>query len=143
MLETVRCYDVNKDRYVGSRKFAIGMLPNTTITPGDISTLETAPDHAHRERKDADKGGGFVDTHPVDASERVCIEIEPPGPSLHRVNDGNAGDANCHARRAKPEVRDCQSWIKQVVDVLVDKDVLKPLSTKDPRDAVAALPRHL
>jgi hypothetical protein len=133
-LEIVRDYDVAKHRSVGTRRFAVGLIPHKHLHP-----LRTrASEHAKASRKDEDEGGGYVDNEPLDAFEKTCTEAEMPGPSLT--------SAQSNGRRLKTEVKDCQWWIRRVIEALSDRGMIDPLPSKDevkdPNAIVTTLPVH-
>ncbi|KAK5135639.1 hypothetical protein LTR08_004940 [Meristemomyces frigidus] len=141
----IRHYDVSKHRSVGARRFAIGCIPvqnlqHATVDDGDRVGLAR--------KKDDDEGGGFIDNEPVDEFEKICTEVKAPGPSLNRVVNGDVGTAT-KGRRKQAEAQDCQWWIRQVVEMLVSKGVLKAKPAEAGEDAIrgpselaAALPVH-
>lgn len=141
-LEVVRNYDVSKHRSVGSRRYLVASIPAKHLqssSSGDPTTNEKP------KQKDEEEGGGYIDNNPSDDFEQVCVEVEAPGPSLNRVSQTAS---SVPTKKTKAEVRDCQWWVRQVVDILVARGMLEPASTstkkdeKNPLDAVAALPVH-
>lgn len=141
-LEIIRDYDVSKHRSVGTRGCEIGIVP--------AKHLEADPDKPNDEQrlkhKDDDEGGGYMDNKPLDAFERVCVEVQAPGPSLNSARQ----DANVsNGKRTKTEVRDCQWWVRQVVNLLEEREMVLPLprngsasSSKKPSELAASLPMH-
>ncbi|KAK3671862.1 hypothetical protein LTR78_008228 [Recurvomyces mirabilis] len=121
-LEIVRGYDVRKHRGVNSRRFALGLVPEHFLS-GIQSTLKPAA----AKSKDEDEGGGYVDNSPIDQLERTCILVAPPGPSLVHVQAGGKGAA----RPKQTEVKDCQWWVKQVVELMFSKGMLVTSRTND------------
>lgn len=101
----IRSYDEFLDRTVStSRRFLIG----STISDLPLKPVSNSP---HNLRKDEDEGGGYVDNPAHDELERICLEVDAPGLSLHPANS----DEPRHqaGRRLKVEVRDCQWWVRQ------------------------------
>lgn len=137
-LEIVRDYDVKMHR--GARQYPIATIPSASLESSGSSSQGSAP-HL---QKDEDEGGGYVDNRALDEFERICVEVEAPGPSLNRVSGSVAGNG----KRARVEVRDCQWWVRQVVLALEARGILATLSSdindsgKTPADMVAALPVH-
>lgn len=121
-LEIVRGYDVRKHRGVNSRRFAIGFVPEQFL-----SGIQSALKPAAAESKDEDEGGGYVDNSPIDQLERTCILVAPPGPSLVHVQAGGKGAAT----PKQTEVKDCQWWVKQVVQLMFSKGMLLTSCTND------------
>lgn len=138
--EMIRSYDVKKHRGVDAeRQFPIGSIDRKhLIVQGDLSTVEPRG-HAGGVVKDADEGGGFVDNEARDDLERCCAHVTAPGPSL---NDSLQPLHN--GKRLKVEVKDCQWWVRQVVQELVQRGILHRSSTAegDPMELVALLPIH-
>jgi hypothetical protein len=99
-----------------------------------------------RQVKDGDEGGGYVDNLPTDELERICVQVEAPGPSLNHISSDMSSKT---VRWKKGEVRDCQWWVRQATTALVGRSVLQPLEVDDPlsdvmdpADIVAGLPVH-
>lgn len=134
-LEFIRDYDISKHRSV--RKYAIAIVSSAGLYHSNSYNNE---DHGTFMQKDEDEGGGYVDNRPLDDFEKVCVEVEAPGPSLNRVSDGG--------KRVKMEVKDCQWWVRQVVRALFEQTVISNLPDnvggdgKSPIDIVPALPVH-
>lgn len=131
-LEIIRNYDISKHRSVGTRRFAIGLLPSKYLQSVRIPASEGL-------RKDDDEGGGYVDNEPTDDFEKLCVEVETPGPSLN--------SAQSNGRRVKSEVKDCQWWVRKVVEALEERGMVEPLPGRDgdiksAKDKVLALPMH-
>lgn len=142
-LELIREYDVSKHRSVGSRMFPIGSIPATHIQP-DVSQVEE--ETIRRDScKDDEDGGGLVDNEPRDVFERACVQVEVPGPSLNHVSNNQKPATG---KRSQVEVRDCQWWVRQVVQELTTAGILESLlqadgqRSKDPNELVAQLPVH-
>jgi hypothetical protein len=143
-LEIIRRYNITKHRGIGSRRFPIGQISQDNIS--DISAeLERELVDSHP-IKDEDEGGGYVDNQPKDDLERICVKIEPPGPSLNHVSD-NVSSKGVPTKR--PEVRDCQWWVRKVVATLFEAGILRSLSTtgisgeeEEPGQILARLPVH-
>lgn len=139
-LEIVRVYDVSKHRAVGSRRFAIALVPAQVL--GQATESEQSKSTTNHELKDDDEGGGYVDNSPIDAFERVCVEVEAPGPSLNKVAPREPGKGQ------KREAKDCQWWIREVVKTMVERGMLsfvppdKGRDVQDPVALVAKLPVH-
>lgn len=133
-LEIIRAYDVSLHRSVTSgRRFRIGVVPSSSCSVEPVAGTEYV-------QKDEDEGGGYVDNQAVDELERVCLEVEAPGPSLNRVETGGV----LPGRRVKTEVKDCQWWVRQVVNVLCSRGILRADGSedRDPISIVESLPVH-
>lgn len=142
-LEIIRGYNVSKHKSVSAeRQYLVGALSFPEAQTSVSSDLKSAqvPDGAIY--KDEDDGGGYVDNSPRDELERVCVEIEAPGPSLNKV--GVAGGGLPGGKRVKMEVKDCQWWIRQVVQALVERGMLVRAEGEDrePVERVRSLPMH-
>lgn len=142
-LEIVRQYDVSKHRSVGSRRYLVALIPAKHL---QASASESLPPAERFKQKDDDEGGGYIDNDAIDDFERICVEVEAPGPSLNRVSQTAS---SVPTKKAKAEVKDCQWWVRQVVDALMTRGMLEPAPTsankpasQSPSDAVAALPVH-
>jgi len=145
-LQIVRDYNVRQHRGLGSRSFPIALVHERHLRRSGAALIGEGAEDLGRHRypeKDEDEGGGFVDNEPIDAFERVCLEVEAPGPSLN--------SANIEGKRKRTEVRDCQWWIRRVVEVLVSRDMLLPLpctgddgkdADKDALYILSTLPAH-
>jgi uncharacterized protein DUF6540 len=59
----------------------------------------------------------------LNAFDRACRQVLPPGPSLNRVAQGGT----LTSAPKKLEVKDCQWWIEQAVAHLVEIGMLLPL----------------
>lgn len=81
--------------------------------------------------------------------DQALRAIEAPGPSLNKVTP-NSGAGDGSARPKKMEVRDCQWWIKQAVEHLVEEGMLAPITDgegvsqaiESPIVRVSKLPKH-
>jgi hypothetical protein len=147
-LEIIRSYDVGKHRSVGAdRQFRIGVLSlpsaqDSTTESGSLGTDTLIGNNG--ETKDEEDGGGFVDNSPRDPFEQICTDIDAPGPSLNKVSF-SSGNAVTHAgKRIKPEVRDCQWWIRQVMRAMIDRGMLVKAEgdERSPTDWLTLLPMH-
>jgi hypothetical protein len=147
-LEIIRSYDVGKHRSVGAdRQIRIGrlVLPNALNEDADSAPVgsESSRDTS-KQRKDDEDGGGFVDNTPRDDFERLCLEIDAPGPSLNKVGASSSDATGPGGKRKKPEVRDCQWWIAQVMRAMIDRGMLVKSDgdEREPVDWITALPKH-
>lgn len=137
-LEIIRDYDVKMHK--GARQYPLATVSSAGLESSGSPSQDSAPHF----QKDEDEGGGYVDNRPIDEFERICVEVEAPGPSLNRVSGSVAGNG----KRARVEVEDCQWWIRQVVLALEARGMLSALSSdmndagKIPSDIVASLPMH-
>lgn len=142
-LEVVRGYDSQKDRSLQGRMFALAQVPQQYLQPCEASS-ESLQDC---QSKDDDEGGGIISEEIRTPFEMACSEVGAPGPSLNRVSQQEtAGERP--GRRPKPEVRDCQWWVRQVVRSLVENQMLLPIAIgneevgEDPRHMIEAMPMH-
>ena len=133
-LEIIRAYDVSLHRSVSSsRRFRIGAVSSSSRSAEPAAGTEYV-------QKDEDEGGGYVDNNAVDELERVCLEVDAPGPSLNRVDQPG--------KRVNTEVKDCQWWVRQVVSLLCSRGILHALPTADgsedrnPISIIESLPVH-
>jgi hypothetical protein len=147
-LEIIRSYDVSKHRSVGAdRKIRIGrlVLPGDSNGDADVTLTEsesfTTPS---KDYKDDEDGGGFVDNNPKDCFERLCLEIDAPGPSLNKVGASSSDAPTQTVKRKKPEVRDCQWWIAEVMRTMIDRGMLVKVDgdEREPVEWITALPKH-
>lgn len=141
-LEIIRGYDASLHRGLSSsRHFRIG-----NISPSKYGTFSGPSTRSDDAQKDDDEGGGYVDNYATDELERVCLEVEAPGPSLNRVVASEAGRSS--GPRPKMEVKDCQWWVRQVVQLAYSRGILlasqSPDGTegKDPTVLLESLPAH-
>lgn len=146
-LEMIREYNIRKHRSVGTRRFAIGLVSPHHLHPVQDGAGESGHSGTGNQegghRKDEDESGGYVDNTPFDEFERICTEIDAPGPSLDSVSRGG------EVRTKKVEARDCQWWIRKVVEIMTSRDMLQSLPGNahdeqgiSPNHAVATLPCH-
>ena len=142
-LEMVRTYNVKKHRGAASRCFAVGVVSLQHLTDAHSGARDEADGRS--DVKDEDEGGGYVDNVPRNAFEKICVEVEAPGPSLNHVSSNGC---NRDPLRLKTEAHDCQWWVRNVVEGLVERNVLLPLETcdsqgslGDPISVVARLPK--
>jgi len=142
-LEIVRGYDIRKHRSVGTRRLPIALMPDSYLPERD----ESPNGPSHRRMKDEDEGGGYVDNDPLDDFERVCVEVDAPGPSLKSVQTGSQVGEN-KGRKKKAEVKDCQWWVRKVVELAMSRGMLSPLPVmngggcRGPLEMTKALPVH-
>jgi hypothetical protein len=147
-LEIIRSYDVSKHRSVGAdRQICIGrlVLPGAPNKHADRATVDSKPSSAAtKKHKDEEDGGGFLDNTPQDDFERLCLEIDAPGPSLNRVGASASEISTQPGKRKKPEVRDCQWWIGEVMRAMIERGMLVrgDGDEREPIDWIAALPKH-
>lgn len=141
-LEMIRGYDVSLHRGLNlSRRFRIGNVSQPEC--GTFNGPSRGPDDA---QKDEDEGGGYVDNHATDELESVCLEVEAPGPSLNRVVASEAGRST--GNRMKMEVKDCQWWVREVVQLMYSRGILRALPSakgtegKNPAVLLESLPVH-
>lgn len=132
--ECVRNYNVRED----SRKsiaFPIGLVPTTYLIKETGQGNDVSNDALEN----------CADTGVLTAFERACQEVPAPGPSLNKVSTGDVNGAAGAVPR-KPEVKDCQWWVKQAVVHLVEAHMLLPLDEgpeiESPGVKVESLPRH-
>ncbi|KAI9665382.1 MAG: hypothetical protein M1831_001820 [Alyxoria varia] len=147
-LEIVRGFDLKKDRTNSDgRRFAIGVVAaaNASDSPQRSESSGTAEKGV--EEKDEDEGGGTIDKQAEDEFERVCVEIDAPGPSLRKIS--TAGSTQDEGTQARLEVKDCQWWVREVVNALVKRGILLTAPWKietdrnsSPTVIVEALPKH-
>lgn len=142
-LEVVRGYECQKYRSLQGRIFAVGNVPQQYLQPCEASS-ESVQDC---QSKDADEGGGIISEGICTPFETACSQIEVPGPSLNCVSQQEtAGERP--GRRPKPEVKDCQWWVRQAVHLLVENQMLLPIVIgneefgEDPRHVIEAIPMH-
>ncbi|KAB5547352.1 hypothetical protein GE09DRAFT_208882 [Coniochaeta sp. 2T2.1] len=128
--EHLRHYNVREDERLPN-SFPIGLL--------DPASVEKGNGH------DWGISGVAEEITPVNRFDKVCREVEAPGPSLNKVATTAVPNVTAGAPK-KREVRDCQWWIKQAAAHLVEAGVLLPLDKAHgggtPADKVAALPKH-
>jgi hypothetical protein len=90
-------------------------------------------------------GGPTEKPDVVNPIDRVCREVEPPGPSLNKVIKTAAGRGT-GVPLMKAEAKDCQWWIKRAVAHLVETGILSSLGEKhkegNPNERVEGLPRN-
>ncbi|KAH8908536.1 hypothetical protein BR93DRAFT_489954 [Coniochaeta sp. PMI_546] len=98
-----------------------------------------------REDGDEKSGSDAMRYEGVNLFDRVCREVEAPGPSLNKVTKLTLAQTTGPPPR-KTEVKDCQWWLKQAVEHLVEGDILMPLEEAlgdgTPVERVMRLPRH-
>lgn len=59
-----------------------------------------------------------IENPPVaqDEIERIVLTVPAPGPSLRKASDGPV--------QGKVEIKNCQTWLREVISLLVDRTVL-------------------
>nr|POE92401.1 hypothetical protein CFP56_69648 [Quercus suber] len=145
-LEIIRNYDIRKHRSAKDRRLPIARVPLHILQKRD--GVLTSIDDTDVCFKDDEEGGGYVSNEPIDAFEKVCVEVPAPGLSLNQVSTGMRVATNEWEKRVKPEVRDCQWWVRQVVDAMMAKGMLQPLPITNGdgsvgvRELVLSLPKH-
>ena len=98
------------------------------------SAVEEGEDEDEGHPRGIDEGGDqqeTVDRSPRDAFERVAMLVKAPGKSLRAAGGGRG-----YGRRVA--VRNCQTWLRDVVQELVGEDMLK-VAALDVVDGVEAL----
>ncbi|RDB28930.1 hypothetical protein Hypma_016124 [Hypsizygus marmoreus] len=61
--------------------------------------------------------GPEIDNIAIDTMEEKALSVEAPGPSLRSAGDVKAG-------RTRVNIRNCQTWLVEYVDVLIRDDIL-------------------
>lgn len=141
-LEIIRGYDVSLHRNVTpNRRFLIGI----TLSMLETETRNVPRPASKHKQKDEDEGGGYVHNFTFDGFEETCMEVQAPGPSLNHVSSESG---NPTGKRQKTEVKDCQWWVRQVVELLYRRRILRPIPSLDgdaessPVAIVGSLPVH-
>lgn len=141
-LEIIREYDASLDRSLApDRRFPIGVV--FSCSNSDFEEPVNKPELI---QKDDDEGGGYVDNRATDEFERICMEVNAPGPSLNSVASAQPGRPA--GGRPNVAVMDCQWWVRQVVHLLCSSGILLALPDShgtergSPTTLVASLPVH-
>lgn len=139
LLEIVRDYNIKQHRGLNDRKFAIGSVSPEYLAEVVNGELENV--HNHEGLKDESEGGGYIDNTPRNDFEKICIEIEAPGPSLRRTDKT---ESSVRPSVQKSENRDCQWWVREVATALTREGILQSLEGNDkgPLEVLAAVPVH-
>lgn len=135
-LEIIREYDVSKHRSGAGRKYLIGTF--TSVYSETSQEVENATLTGF-DRKDEDEGGGYINNRPQDQFEAACVLVKAPGPSLRSVKETQDG-----MRTRLVEQKNCQSWIRDVVETLINCGILRSLpdSRESPIELLEKVPKH-
>ncbi|KAK2868050.1 hypothetical protein FQN49_003201 [Arthroderma sp. PD_2] len=79
---------------------------------------------------DGPGGDESADVMPTDRIEEIALSVEAPGPSMNSA--GNSPPAR------KAQLRDCQSWVIDVVAAIVSQGILP----NETNDVIRNAPKH-
>ncbi|KAK3393960.1 hypothetical protein B0H63DRAFT_517125 [Podospora didyma] len=71
-----------------------------------------------------------IDTNPCNDLERLALSIPPPALSLT--------PAGSSQRRFRVAIKNCQTWLRQLVDAMIEKGLIDPSA----KDILDASPQH-
>ncbi|RDL39283.1 uncharacterized protein BP5553_03623 [Venustampulla echinocandica] len=61
-----------------------------------------------------------IDTIATDVIERLALDVPAPGPSLRAAGSSSSG-----GRRTRVDIQNCQTWVRQFVEKLIESEILE------------------